>query len=159
MRVEKIDFANSEQAETCTRLLNIYAQDIMGGGKSLADNVLKNLPVELAARSFAHAFIVYHNQKAIGLALCMEGFSTFSCKPLINIHDFMVIPEYRNQGVAKILLHAVEEFARSIQCCKLTLEVLQGNAAAQRAYEKFGFTGYELNPEQGKALFWEKALN
>ncbi len=43
-------------------------------------------------------------------------------------------------------------------CCKLTLEVLEGNHIAQAAYTKFGFSGYELDPEMGRALFWEKKL-
>ena len=29
---------------------------------------------------------------------------------------------------------------------------------AQKAYRAFGFDGYELNPQMGKALFWEQKL-
>ena len=41
---------------------------------------------------------------------------------------------------------------------KLTLEVLEGNSVAQSAYRAFGFEGYELDPQMGKALFWQKKL-
>ena len=53
----------------------------------------------------------------------------------------------------------VEEIAISKGCCKLTLEVLSGNAVAKASYEKFGFSGYELDPKVGNALFWQKSLN
>jgi ribosomal protein S18 acetylase RimI-like enzyme len=52
----------------------------------------------------------------------------------------------------------VEEIAVELGCCKLTLEVLEGNHIAQAAYKSFGFNGYELNPQTGRALFWEKKL-
>jgi hypothetical protein len=38
------------------------------------------------------------------------------------------------------------------------LEVLTGNRLAQSAYLKFGFGAYELDPEMGGAIFWQKAL-
>jgi hypothetical protein len=40
----------------------------------------------------------------------------------------------------------------------MTLEVLEGNVAAQAAYQSCGFAGYELDPCMGKALFWKKKL-
>ncbi|MEX5689713.1 GNAT family N-acetyltransferase, partial [Pseudomonas silesiensis] len=52
----------------------------------------------------------------------------------------------------------VEEIARQRGCCKLTLEVLEGNEVAQGAYRKLGFDNYQLSPETGRAMFWQKAL-
>ena len=40
----------------------------------------------------------------------------------------------------------------------LTLEVLEGNKVAQAAYRASGFAGYELDPEVGRAMFWQKKL-
>jgi hypothetical protein len=60
--------------------------------------------------------------------------------------------------LSKLLLQEVEEIALDLGCCKLTLEVLEGNHVAQSAYKAFGFSGYELNPKMGKTLFWEKKL-
>jgi ribosomal protein S18 acetylase RimI-like enzyme len=56
------------------------------------------------------------------------------------------------------MLEKVEELALEKGCCKLTLEVLQGNTIAQNSYEKFGFANYVLDPEMGSAMFWQKAL-
>jgi ribosomal protein S18 acetylase RimI-like enzyme len=95
----------------------------------------------------------------VGLINCFEGFSTFKCKPLVNIHDVVVIDGYRGQGVSQRMMDKVEEIARQRGCCKLTLEVLEGNKPAQRAYLRYGFSGYQLDPETGHALFWEKYLD
>ena len=89
---------------------------------------------------------------------CIEGFSTFVCKPLLNIHDVYVSPDFRGQGIAGQLFADAESIAKSRGCCKLTLEVLQGNTRAQAVYTRLGFSGYELTPEMGHALFWEKKL-
>ncbi len=55
-------------------------------------------------------------------------------------------------------MEKVEEVAQKLGCCKITLEVLEGNIVAKRAYENFGFVGYELDPEMGKAMFMEKKM-
>ena len=61
-------------------------------------------------------------------------------------------------GISQLMMKEVEEIAKNKGCCKITLEVLEGNEVAQRSYKKFGFAGYELNPLMGKALFWEKPI-
>lgn len=57
-----------------------------------------------------------------------------------------------------MLLREAENIAIEKGCCKMTLEVLQGNEHAQSAYSKFGLCAYQLDSEMGKALFWEKRL-
>ena len=54
--------------------------------------------------------------------------------------------------------NAAEAIALSLGCCKLTLEVLEGNTVAHAAYKACGFAGYELAPNIGKAMFWQKKL-
>src|SRR5690606_23942155 len=93
-----------------------------------------------------------------GLAICFEGFSSFYCMPLLNIHDLVVLEKYRGLGISHKLLARVEELAKQNGCCKLTLEVLEGNVIAQKAYRSFGFKGYELVAEMGHAMFWQKKL-
>ncbi len=102
--------------------------------------------------------ICYIDDKPAGLANCFQAFSTFKCKPLINIHDVVVAIKFRGLGISQLLLAKVEERAKEIGCCKITLEVLEGNETARKSYNKFGFEGFELDPEVGKALFWQKTL-
>ena len=69
-----------------------------------------------------------------------------------------MLPAHRGQGVGQALLAAAEAHARERGCCKLTLEVLTGNAVALRSYERFGFAPYALDPAAGQASFMQKWL-
>lgn len=78
--------------------------------------------------------------------------------PLLNVHDMVVAAKFRGRGLSRKILSKAEELARERNCCKLTLEVLEGNEIAQRAYRSFGFEGYQLDPRMGRAMFWQKKL-
>lgn len=156
--IVRADLSNPSHGEILINLLDIYAQDPMGGGRGLSDFAKINLVSTLRDRSGVYVIFAFKHGQAAGLLIAMEGFSTFSCKPLLNIHDVVVVPRYRGQGIACKLLTETERIAKQQGCCKLTLEVLEGNTGAQAAYAKFGFRGYELDPQMGKALFWEKKL-
>lgn len=154
----RADLHNRHHGEALVSLLDQYARDEMGGGAALPDEVKLNLVQALAARSYAHVLLAWVDDQPVGVATCFEGFSTFACRPLLNIHDIAVHPAHRGRGIGKQLLAAVERLARELDCCKLTLEVLEGNKVAQAAYRASGFEGYELRPEVGRALFWQKKL-
>ena len=158
MRLVLVDYSNPHQAKDLVDLLDSYAKDPAGGGEGLADAVKRQLPSALAQRPDAFSVIAYVDDKPAGLINCFEGFSTFACKPLVNIHDVVVRPEFRGRKISHRLLEKVEELARNRGACKLTLEVVEGNVPARKSYEKYGFAPYELDPAMGKALFWEKKL-
>jgi GNAT superfamily N-acetyltransferase len=152
------DLSLPAHATAIIYLLNEYAKDKMGGGAELSAFVQDNLITQLRQRQGVHIVLAFAEGAPAGLAISFEGFSTFACKPLLNIHDIVVATEYRGRGIAKRLLAMTEEVARGLGCCKLTLEVLQGNLVAQAAYTACGFAGYELDPGMGKAMFWQKKL-
>lgn len=154
----KANLALPEHAEAFVQLMNDYALDPMGGGQELAPHVKANLAAELQKRPAAHVILAFVNKNPAGLAVCIEGFSTFSCKPLLNIHDMVVSKPFRGQGLSSRLLQTVEDLAIELGCCKVTLEVLEGNRIAQASYRRAGFAGYELDPAMGKAMFWQKNL-
>lgn len=160
MKIEVVqaDYADEKHRYEIPMLLDAYASDPMGGGTPLSPDVKHNLVSELSKRPYAFTVIAYVNGEPAGLANCFEAFSTFACKPLVNIHDIAVIAKFRGLGISQMLLEKVEEIAQSKGCCKLTLEVLGNNAVAQGAYKKFGFCAYELDPAAGSAQFWEKKL-
>lgn len=156
IRLANYDDANDGQAVLA--LLDGYAQDPMGGGSPLSDYTRANLITKL--RDFAGAFSVlcFVDGKPAGLINCITGFSTFKCKPIVNLHDVTVQPEFRGLGLSSKMMTFVEEHAKQLGACKLTLEVLEGNTIALASYLKFGFAGYELDPAMGKAMFYEKPL-
>ena len=153
------DYNDPRQARDVFNTLDAYARDPMGGATPLSDHCRKNLARSLAAIPGAFTVLAYRDGRAIGLANCFYQFSTFQCRPMINIHDFVVTAEARGTGVGFEMLEKVEELAREKDCCKITLEVLSGNTPAKNLYLKFGFSDYELDPEKGSALFWEKSLD
>lgn len=159
IEVIQADYRDTAQAADIALLLNAYASDPMGGGRPLTREVLDRLSVELARLPHAFSVIAYVGPRPAGLANCFEMFSTFLCRPLINIHDMVVLPEFRGRGISRRILEKVEEIAVQKGCCKLTLEVLSGNKAARSAYQNFGFTNYELDPDHGQAMFWQKLLD
>lgn len=152
------DLSQASHAKAIFHLLNEYAKDDMGGGSELSSFVKRNLVPELRKRIGTHAVLAFVDGTPAGLAICFEGFSTFLCRPLLNIHDLVVSSGYRGRGISRRLLAKVEEIAESIGCCKITLEVLEGNAVAKNVYIASGYSGYELNPKVGKAMFWQKKL-
>ena len=161
------DFTNPHHAAALIELMNVYSNDLMGGGSALSEHTITHLASEMAQRDTLFSFIAFNGENPVGLANCIESFSTFACKPLVNIHDLVVKGEFRGQGIAQALLRAVEQEALHRGCCKLTLEVLDRNHPAKQLYQKLGFGPYSFSPKQasepcdpttGQALFWQKSL-
>lgn len=160
----RTDLANSVHAAALVHLLDAYARDPMGGGEPLSEFARANLVSALAARPQFFGVLAFSrdgddgHETPVGLVNCMEGFSTFACRPLVNVHDVAVLPGYRGQGVAGKMLALVEEIACERGACKLTLEVLGGNAGAFKLYQRVGFANYQLDPAMGHAQFLQKWL-
>jgi ribosomal protein S18 acetylase RimI-like enzyme len=157
-KIALADYHDAAQAQDLIRLLDHYAQSPMGGGKPLAADVKPRLVRELAKIPNAFSVLAYVDNRAAGLMNCFQNFSTFKCKPLVNIHDVVVHEDFRRLGLATKMFHEVETIAVERGCCKLTLEVLTRNSIAIKAYTKFGFNPFELSTEHGQALFFEKVL-
>lgn len=156
--VRSIDFDSVADCDSWLTILNNYALDVAGGGTPIDASITGTLISKLKQQSIARVYLACINEKPVGLANCFMGFSTFAGKPLLNIHDIAVLPKYRGGGVGKALLDHISERAKAEGCCKVTLEVLEGNIGAQRLYRREGFAGYDLGEAMGKALFWQKKL-
>lgn len=159
LQIIKADYHNAEQGQHILELLDHYARDDMGGGEPLAEQVRATLIEQLSQLTTAASFIGYLENRPVGLANCFFGFSTFRAAPLLNVHDLVVHQSCRGLGISQRLLDQVEQYAAANGCCKVTLEVLTGNAVALAAYHKFGFRQYQLDPRKGSAVFLEKAVS
>jgi len=152
------DYTDPRHQELIPFLLDAYARDPLGGGEPLRDEVKANLVGELRKLPQALSLLGFCEGRPAGLVNAFFGFSTFQGRALLNIHDMIVLSEYRGLGLSQQLLAAAETIARAKGCCKLTLEVQSGNEVAMGSYRKFGFSGYELDPRHGQAQFWQKLL-
>jgi len=137
LQIKRVDYLDAQDAQALVFLLDAYAQDPMGGGEALNPENSARLCSDMAR---------------------IAGYSTFKAKPLLNVHDIAVLSGHRGQGIGQALLNAAEDYARTRGCCKLTLEVLSGNAQALSSYKRFGFTQYELAAAAGQAQFMQKWL-
>jgi GNAT superfamily N-acetyltransferase len=152
------DLCDKQHQEAIIRMLDAYALDPMGDGKPLAHEVRKNLIPGLQQHPTTIIFLAYSDNAPVGIAVCFRGFSTFAARPLINIHDFAVLPAHRGKGIGRMMLQAVEDKAVRMGCCKLTLETQEYNRRARRVYESAGFSQAVYRPEAGGSLFYSKTL-
>lgn len=159
VQVVRADYANPVHAQALVDLLDAYARDPMGGAHPLSDFAKANLVQALAARPQAYSVLAFEGEQAIGLVNCIEGFSTFACRPLVNVHDVAVLASHRGRKVAEQMLALAESIAVERGACKLTLEVLSGNTGACRLYQRLGFANYQLDPAMGHAQFMQKWLD
>jgi len=158
IEILQADLDRQEHQQAVLALLDAYAMDPMGNGKALSSEVRRELIPGLQRHPNTIIFLAFQNKNAVGIATCFRGFSTFAARPLINIHDFYVIPELRRHKIGQMMLSAVEQKARDTDCCKVTLEVQQNNHRARRIYEAGGFSRSVYVEAAGGALFLSKPL-
>jgi len=159
IEVIRVDYTDTAHTAALIDLLDAYARDPAGGGEPLSDFARANLVSQLAARPFIFSVIAFDGSSPVGLINAIEGFSTFACSPLVNVHDVVVLPGHRGRGIAAQMFAAVEAIALERGACKLTLEVLEGNASARALYQRLGFAAYQLDPALGHAQFLHKWLD
>ena len=158
VEIIEADLSLADHQQAIIELLDAYARDPMGNGAPLAPDVRRALIPGLRQHPTTIVFLAYGSGRPIGLAICFRGFSTFAARPLLNIHDLAVLPEFRGQGVGRQLLDAIAARGRRLRCCKLTLEVQENNIRARRTYEAAGFAQAVYQQDAGGALFLSKPL-
>jgi len=159
IEVVRVRYDNPAHAAALVNLLDAYARDPAGGGAPLSDFARAHLISELAARPFIFSVLAFDGDTPVGLINAIEGFSTFACRPLVNVHDVVVALGHRGRGIAARMFAEVESIAHERGACKLTLEVLDGNASARALYQRLGFAAYRLDPAMGHAQFMQKWLD
>lgn len=157
-RFIQADLDRPDHQAAVLSLIDAYSRDPMGDGAPLTAEVRGRLIPGLRRHPTTLVFLAYESDTAVGVAVCFLGFSTFAARPLVNIHDFAILPTHRGRGLGRGLLAAVEMRARELGCCKLTLEVLDRNDRALRTYTGAGFKRYSLQPGAGEAIFLTKGL-
>jgi ribosomal protein S18 acetylase RimI-like enzyme len=152
IRVIEADLHEPQHQQAILYLINAYARDPMGDGQDLPAAVCDRLIPGLRQHPTSLVFLAFDAATPVGVAVCFVGFSTFAARPLINIHDLAVVPDYRGRGIGRLLLEHVEAKGRALGCCKLTLEVRADNYPAQRLYQRFGFG--DMPTESGPVRNW-----
>lgn len=155
--VVEADFNRPEHQQAICDMLDAYSCDPMGNHRPLEPEVRERLVPALREHPTTVVLLAYDGELPVGIATCFQGLSTFVARRLLNLHDLAVIPEYRGRGVGRRLLAAVEDKARELGCCKVTLEVLENNPARQ-IYEAAGYIAPDYGNGAGRSLFLAKPL-
>jgi GNAT superfamily N-acetyltransferase len=156
--VVEADLSRPDHARDVVAMTQVYAMDPMGNGGPLPQDVADRLVRGLKEHPTTVVLLAYQGGRAVGIATCFRGFSTFQARPLLNIHDLAVAPGHRARGVGARLLAAAEQKARALGCCRLTLEVQENNARARHVYARAGYAQMAYEPGAGGSLFYAKAL-
>ncbi len=137
--IREADLDDPRDGAAIVALIDSYAGDRFGGGTPLPDPVRERMVAGLRAHPTTLVLLAHDGDAPVGIAVCFWGFSTFSARPLLNVHDLAVVPDARGRGVGRALLAAAEDRARARGCGKLTLEVLDDNPRARGLYASVGF--------------------
>lgn len=162
LHIVEADLDREEHRRDVLALTAAYGADPMGYGEPLPADVLGRLIEGLRGMPTSLVLLAYEGEgparRALGIATCFVGFSTFHARKLVNVHDLAVLDGSRGKGVGRALLAAVEQRARALDCCKVTLEVHENNARARRLYEELGFRPSGSDTHLGGAAFYAKRL-
>lgn len=148
-----VNLNNEDHCKQLIQLLDAYMQDEMGNGSPMPDELAPKILEGLKNYSGYLGFFAVVNGTYAALANCNKNFSSFKAKPLINIHDFVVLPDFRGKGVGRFLLDSIANFGKENGYCRINLEVRHDNSNAQKLYQKDGYA--ECLPPM---YFWEKNL-
>jgi ribosomal protein S18 acetylase RimI-like enzyme len=152
-KIIQCDFSDPEHQKAVIALIDAYIHDDMGDGNPQSKQEQINLIEGLKNHPKALVLLAETQGVYTGLLIAFENFSTFTARPMINIHDVMVLNEYRKKGIGRRLMNVLIEEAGKRNCSRITLEVRKDNLPAQNLYCELGF--YE--PEPGM-LYWRKYL-
>jgi ribosomal protein S18 acetylase RimI-like enzyme len=153
MEIVYCDYTRADHRRAVGELLNAYIADEMGGGEPLTRRQQQCVADGLERHPASIVLLASVEGVFCGLLVAFENFSTFTASPMINIHDLIVLPEYRGKGVGRRLLQAVIEIGEQKNGNRITLEVRTDNLAAQRLYQSMGFA--DTDPPM---YYWRKYL-
>lgn len=153
LSILNVDLQNELHGKQVLKLLNDYMNDPMGNNSPMDKSIASQIISGLKAHSAFLGFFVLADDQFAGLANCNINFSTFQAKPLINIHDFIVAPKFRNLGAGSFLLRGIINYALENDYCRVNLEVREDNITAKLLYKKMGFS--DCVP---RMMFWERKI-
>ena len=85
-------------------------------------------------------YLAWKHERAVGFVQLFAYTSTVRLAPTLILEDLFVASDARGDGVASALLERSLEHARSLGAAGMFLETAVDNAAAQRVYERCGWT-------------------
>ncbi|HET6883011.1 MAG TPA: GNAT family N-acetyltransferase, partial [Pirellulales bacterium] len=101
IQIVKADLSNAHHQDAVLAMMNAYSRDPMGDGKPLSEFARQHLVDGLRNHPTTVVFLALEGALPRGIATCFGGFSTFAARPLINISDFYIDPDFRGRGLGR----------------------------------------------------------
>src|SRR5258705_5941573 len=116
IQIVEADLRLPQHQDAVLAMVDAYSRDAMGEAKPLDPDVRARLIPGLQKHPTTLIFLAFDGDRPVGAAVCFIGFSSFAAKPLINIHDFVVLTASRGQSDGRSLLDGVEGRATGPGC-------------------------------------------
>jgi GNAT superfamily N-acetyltransferase len=103
----------------------------------------------------AEVILALRGDEPAGFALFFHNYSTFLARPGVYLEDLFVFPQFRGQGLGRLLLARLARIALDRGCGRLEWSVLDWNADAIGFYQSLGaqaMTDWTVNRLSGDAL-------
>jgi ribosomal protein S18 acetylase RimI-like enzyme len=138
--------ASASDTERILPLIDAYWRhdDIVGYD---AARLRRQLEEFLSTPAYGRGWLATHSDVPVGYLLCAFVYSFEHGGLIAEIDEIFVAAPYRRQGIGHALLASARSSLGALGCVSLQMQVADGNALAQRFYEKEGFaekTGYRL---------------
>ena len=89
---------------------------------------------------------------SIGYALILPTAQAQHARRGIDLHHMYVAPDWRDRGLGRALIAAVEDHARRLDCTYVTIGTDPANTGAQAAYQAMGYARRAPGPRFTKPL-------
>ena len=147
------ELVNGDHLADLVTVLSEYRIDDMGASVPYNDQEVIDLKRRLLEQKSIEVFLLYVNKQIAGGSVCFRSMSTFSTKNIVNIHDICILKDFRGNGFGRKLMTHIIDYAKELNCSKVTLEVREDNVAARKLYRSLMFS--ESTPVMN---FWSKTL-
>ncbi|MDD2759115.1 MAG: GNAT family N-acetyltransferase [Methylomonas sp.] len=130
--------------ELCTLLAELFRQEAEFSPDS--GTQARGLRSIVENPAIGHIFVVKQQDRAIAMVSLLYSVSTALGGRVAWLEDMVVGAESRTSGIGSALLQHALEYARRNGCLRVTLLTDRDNQAAQRFYQRQGFSASEMLP-------------
>lgn len=106
----------------------------------------RGLAMIIANPTIGHILVARQDGNIIGMVNLLYTVSTALGDKVALLEDMVISPEARGSGTGSLLLDKAIECARSQGCKRVTLLTDRSNEAAQRFYQRHGFSLSAMTP-------------
>ncbi len=135
MSAMKTRIATLDDLEAVTKLFDDYRQ--FYGQPECLDSSRAFMSDRL--QSTDSVVVVAETDRQAGFSQLYPIFSSVSAQRVYLLNDLFVAPDFRRQGVGRLLLDASRDFAAEAGALRLELATAHDNLPAQRLYESLGY--------------------